>query len=91
MKDQEKELIVEHINKLFNVDVTNENRKRTHADARKMLSYYLRNVKHLTFQSIADMIFQTHGTILYNCEYHKELYQTDKEYKQKYDTFIQSL
>lgn len=91
MQDFEKEIVIEHINNLFNVDITIQNRKRDYADARKMISYYLRIERGLKFQEIADLMYQVHSNVVTNKDKHINLYQTDKQYKEKYDLFIETI
>lgn len=72
---------INKINEFFNVDVRTVNPKRSHADVRKMLSYYLRCEKGYKYQQIADAINQHHSNVINNKDKHIALYQTDKEYK----------
>lgn len=82
---------INKINEFFNVDVRTVNPKRSHADVRKMLSNYLRNERGCKYQQIADAINQDHSNVINNVKKHINLYQTDKEYRKKYDDFVCTL
>jgi len=81
------DLYINKVNKVFECDVMQENRKGDNVLGRIALGNFMRNSLKMTFQSVADELLKNHATIIHYCKQHQNYFQYDKNYREKYNEF----
>lgn len=82
------EIIIKDANKIFECDLTANNRKQETIDGRAAVCNYLRNTYGMRFQKIADLFNKTSATIMHAVTLHNNLYKHNTDYRKKYDMLI---
>jgi chromosomal replication initiator protein len=59
--------------------------------ARQIAMYVIRMVTNLHLKEIGDLFNRDHSTVLYSIDTVKDLYQTDKRYREKMNDFLKSI
>ncbi len=82
--------ITNHFFKVFNItkdDVISRSRKANIASCRRCIAYTLRNNTNLTLRQIGECIgLSDHGSVKYLTEAHEGYLETNKEFKQKFES-----
>lgn len=85
LADTETKRIIEYAKSLFDVDVDidTKDRHRHLTDCRHAVSWYLREVRGMTLQSIGDIFKRNHASILNGVRKAKELIEYDPVFRSK--------
>ena len=88
----EKEDAIRAINLAFKThDCLEENRLQDNVNARHAFAFYLHKVRDTSSIYAGKIIGKDHATVLNSVKRHNDYYQTDKDYKQKFDRFLLEL
>jgi chromosomal replication initiation ATPase DnaA len=76
--------LVDLVQDVFDIDITEKNRGKTHVFARKAAAYILRKYSSYSLKEIAPMIgVHDHTTVIYNIKTACDLIDTDDLYREK--------
>lgn len=71
--------------------IESKSRVRIVVDARRLYCGILRNIFHLTFQHIGDILNKNHATIMHNIQQHDAFVKILKSYKKNYEEIERTL
>lgn len=87
-KSNQEERLIRLINESFSCDVMCENRKQNNVFGRHALSAYLVKNLNYTLEKAGKVVNRNHANVINSIKKHFELYGYNKEYKTKYNNFI---
>jgi len=78
--------LVDLVQDVFDIDITEKNRRNTHVYARKAAAYILKKYTKLSLIEIAPLIgVKDHTTVIYNVKKASDMIDTEDWYKNKMD------
>jgi len=80
--------IVNAIKIVTKADPLSTDRYRANVDARFILFKICRELLHLTFMKIGNLVGKDHATVLYGCRKFDDLIVTDREFRDNYEAVV---
>ena len=90
----ESKIIIEKISEYYKLDISELKtrcRDREFVKARQITMYFLRELTTLSQARIGSFYIRDHATVLYACIQVRNLYDTDKKYRNEIDTIRKNI
>lgn len=79
-----KQHVIKEVNRIFNCDIFEKNRKQNNVSGRVAFSYYMRLKSNLKLREIGELFNQSPYGIYRNTKVHENFLKYDSDYRKKY-------